>query len=61
MASQGVRDTSWWVNRQQQEVIEYLVEENRVLMEQREGGGYGRPTINAAISRQGATGSVAGF
>src|SRR2546426_11799656 len=26
-----------WVNRQQQEVIEYLVEENRVLIEQLRG------------------------
>src|SRR5207249_3665914 len=26
-----------WINRQQQEVIEYLVEENRVLMEQLRG------------------------
>ena len=28
---------SGWVNRQQQEVLEYLVEENRVLKEQLKG------------------------
>ena len=28
---------SGWVNRHQQQVIEYLVEENRVLKEQRKG------------------------
>lgn len=28
---------SGWVNRHQQEVIEYLVEENRVLKEQLDG------------------------
>ena len=28
---------SGWVNRHQQEVIEYLVEENRVLKEQMKG------------------------
>jgi hypothetical protein len=36
-----------WVNRQQQEVIEYLVEENRVLVEQLRGRRLqvdGRPT-----------------
>ncbi len=26
-----------WVNRQQQQVIEYLIEENRALMEQQAG------------------------
>jgi hypothetical protein len=28
---------SWWINRHQQDVIEYLIEENRVLKEQMRG------------------------
>jgi hypothetical protein len=41
-----------WVNRHQQHVIEYLVEENRVLKEQVKGAASGSPTTSADASRR---------
>ena len=34
---------SGWLNHKQGEVLDYLVEENRVLKEQLEGSGFGSP------------------
>ncbi len=42
---------SGWVNRQQQQVIEYLVEENRVLREQLGGRCRALTTANAGARR----------
>jgi len=37
-----------WVNRQQQAVIDYLLEENRVLRAAHDPGGSASPTTSAA-------------
>ena len=49
-----------WVNRRQQEVIDYLVEENRVLRQQLGGRRVRLNDTNVGAWRRGANESVAG-
>ena len=49
-----------WINRYQQHVIEYLVEENRVLREQLKGHRLRLRMTSAAASRRKGIGSADG-